>query len=612
MASDRTRPRDDESAQARSVQAETAREIALPPLEGTRLSLMVIGDNAVAAHLLPAAGEVTIGRGHDVDVQIDHPSISRRHALLRIGATTTIEDLGSANGTRVRDRWLPPGEQLAVTTDEVIDVGLVLIILQQRAATPRPRRLWTHSHFEARLAEECGRAARKGQPFAVAQIRCDRSAPARKVEECLADVLRSVDVVGYYAPGEYEALFTDTPREEIERLLGELERRLAAVGITARTGVAWHPQDGRDPDSLMAVTSAAARGDKDARAKLREHVILAPGGTMQNLQRLVERIAVSTISVLILGETGVGKEVLAERLHRLSARAARPCLRLNCAALSESLLESELFGHERGAFTGAVREKPGLLETAAGGTVFLDEVGELPMTVQVKLLRVIESLEVLPVGGLKPRPIDVRFVAATNRDLEAEVARGTFRQDLYFRLNGISLVIPPLRERVDEIAGLARTFADAAARQAGRPTLDISDEAMMLLLGYSWPGNIRELKNVIERAVVLCAGREIRPEHLPIEKITGVHTVPMPAAVPAPAAAPASAPAELGDVAAQTDRLHRKLEALERQRIIDALEQAVGNQTEAARLLGIARRTLINKLEQYGIPRPRKRRTPDK
>src|SRR6185503_6105666 len=180
---------------------------------------------------------------------------------------------------------------------------------------------------------------------------------------------------------------------------------------------------------------------------------------MPQLHRLVERIARGTINVLILGETGAGKEVLAERVQRLSPRARWPFLRLNCAALSETLLESELFGHERGAFTGAVTAKPGLLETAEGGTVFLDEAGELPMSIQVKLLRVIEERQVLRVGGLKPRPIDVRFIAATNRDLEVEVARGAFRQDLFFRLNGVTLVVPPLRDRVSEIEALARLFA---------------------------------------------------------------------------------------------------------------------------------------------------------
>src|SRR5205823_4677188 len=204
-----------------------------------------------------------------------------------------------------------------------------------------------------------------------------------------------------------------------------------------------------------------------------------------DLRRLVERVAPGTISVLILGETGVGKEVLAETVHRESKRASKPFLKLNCAALSESLLESELFGHEKGSFTGALATKPGLLETADGGTVFLDEVGDLPLSMQVKLLRVLEERQVLRVGGLKPRPINVRFVSATNRDIEAEVGRGHYREDLFYRLNGVSLVIPPLRDRPEELEPLANEFIAASMRALGRsegPAL--SPEALEVLRRY--------------------------------------------------------------------------------------------------------------------------------
>ena len=206
-----------------------------------------------------------------------------------------------------------------------------------------------------------------------------------------------------------------------------------------------------------------------------------------------------------------------------SRRASGPLVVLNCAGLAETLIETELFGHEKGAFTGAARAKVGLLEAGNGGTVFLDEVGEMPLSLQPRLLRAIEAREVLPVGAVKPRPIDVRFIAATNRDLEAEVAQGTFRRDLFFRLNGIALAIPPLRERKDEIAALAETFVADACRESGRerpPT--ISAEAMGYILDYDWPGNIRELKNVIERALVLCDGDEITSQFLPLDKMSDI------------------------------------------------------------------------------------------
>jgi transcriptional regulator with PAS, ATPase and Fis domain len=321
--------------------------------------------------------------------------------------------------------------------------------------------------------------------------------------------------------------------------------------------------------------------------------------------------------VLILGETGVGKEVLAAKVHNLSPRANKPYLRLNCAALSETLLESELFGYERGAFTGAVGTKQGLLETADGGSVFLDEVGELPMATQVKLLRVIEERVVLRVGGLKPRPLDVRFIAATNRDLEAEIMRDSFRQDLFFRLNGATLVIPPLRERVDEIPVLARAFLENAARQVGlaKPPA-ISNEAMHELLEYSWPGNIRELRNMIERAVLLSGEAPISTKHLPLEKMRVTFAslahakrtpLPPPHAYepPTPTPPPATEPKRTQGIQ-QILRSGPKISAdEERAQIEQALQACGGNQTRAAKMLGIARRTLINRVKEFGLARPR-------
>lgn len=305
---------------------------------------------------------------------------------------------------------------------------------------------------------------------------------------------------------------------------------------------------------------------------------------MAALEALVERVAKSTLSVLVLGETGAGKEVLAERIHQLSPRADKPLLRINCAALSEQLLESELFGHERGAFTGAVSSKMGLLESADGGTVFLDEVGELPLSTQAKLLRVLEDRKVLRVGGLKPKQVDVRFIAATNRDVLAQIAEGRFRQDLYFRLNGMSLFIPPLRSRVEEIEPLAKKFAAEAAKGRGRaapPTFTRRAKAM--LEGHAWPGNVRELRNVIERAIVLADGDVLDAEDLAL----------------------AMGPS-LEDAGGR-GQLKEDVEALEHRRILAALAECDGNQTRAAKMLGIARGTLVSRLERFGVARPRKK-----
>jgi transcriptional regulator with PAS, ATPase and Fis domain len=329
---------------------------------------------------------------------------------------------------------------------------------------------------------------------------------------------------------------------------------------------------------------------------------------MRRLEPLIERIAGGAINVLIVGETGVGKEVIARTIHEKSPRAKARLVAINCAALSESLLESELFGYERGAFTGAVQPKVGLLEAAEGGTVFLDEAGEMPLSLQAKLLRVLDQREVFRVGSVTPRAIDVRFIAATNRDLAGEIARGRFRQDLFFRLNGIMVAVPPLRERVEEIVPLARMFVTKAARHARRGTEPrLSNEAVAQLRAYSWPGNVRELRNVMERAVLLCTGDAIRPEHLPGEKIVPLLAVRPTASPPAP---PSDAPRPLGPGADPvTQRFPKPAEPVtgERESILRALDECGGNQTHAARMLGIARGTLIARMEQYEIRRPRKR-----
>ena len=304
---------------------------------------------------------------------------------------------------------------------------------------------------------------------------------------------------------------------------------------------------------------------------------------MVTLHRLIERVAGGDISVLLTGETGAGKEVAAEQIHLRSPRRDRPFLRLNCAALVEPLAESELFGHEKGAFTGAARAKPGLLASATGGTVFLDEIGETPLALQAKLLRVLDERLVRPVGSLRSHPIDVRFVAATNRALEDEIARGRFRQDLYYRLNGVVLNIPPLRQRPRELLALADAFVARAAAAIGRPALRLGCTGKSALAAHAWPGNVRELKNVIERAVLLAHGDEIEVAELGLGSVS---------------------PEELAPRGARG--LHEQVDALERRRILDMLEACGGNQSETARRLGISRGTLVSRLDRYGTTRPRR------
>jgi transcriptional regulator with GAF, ATPase, and Fis domain len=323
---------------------------------------------------------------------------------------------------------------------------------------------------------------------------------------------------------------------------------------------------------------------------------------MERVARLIDLVADSVLPVLLLGETGVGKGRLAEEIHRRSSRRSAPFVRLNCPAVPESLLESELFGHERGAFTGAVHTKSGLIESADGGTVFLDEIGEVLPPIQSKLLHVLEHNEVQRIGGLRPRAIDVRFVAATNSDIEALVARGQFRRDLYFRLAGVPLFIPPLRERTTEIPAIAHAFIEEACERSQRPAPEISPEAMARLMSYSWPGNIRELRNVLMRAALICKDGPVRVEHLLLEHDRAL-VARDPGAVPAPSHPTLPPPRPSRE---NTKNLATELRDFERQCLIETLERFGGHQGKTAEHLGISRRTLTNKLNELGLPRPRK------
>ncbi len=317
---------------------------------------------------------------------------------------------------------------------------------------------------------------------------------------------------------------------------------------------------------------------------------------LAKIEQSAARIAIGKLSVLIIGEHGVGKEKFAERIHEMSPRRSSAFIRVNCAAISEPLLEAELFGSDASG-------KPGSFEATDGGTMFLNDVDQLPQTLQQKLLRVLEDGAVRRMGSARARPIDVRYLASTSRDLGAEVDAGRFRRDLYFRLAGATFTIPPLRDRKDEVLPLAEQFVASAAGPLGR-TFVFSEEARTWLTGHDWPGNIRELRNACERAVLLATGAVIEQHHLTIEdpsrrppgqRFRTAPTIPPPPGVLMPSAA--DMPSQVRATVAE----------LEKQRILEALDKCAGNQTRAAEMLGISRRTLINRLDEYGIARPRKR-----
>ena len=305
--------------------------------------------------------------------------------------------------------------------------------------------------------------------------------------------------------------------------------------------------------------------------------IIGQSEPMRQLLDMVRTVAPSDATVLITGESGTGKELVAKAIHTNSQRAKKPYVAVNCAAITESLLESELFGHEKGSFTGADKKHEGHFARADTGTLFLDEIGEMPLPMQVKLLRVIQEREVQRVGGGKPVPVDVRIIAATNRDLARDVADGKFREDLYYRLNVVSLALPPLCDRPDDIPMLAQHFLQFFAEKNNKPLKGFTPGAMDSLLRYPWPGNIRELQNVIERAVVLLFGEHVSERELP-ERL---HTRRLPVVIKGTPVNTAT------------------LEDAERTIILETLERVAGNKSEAAKILGINRKTLHTKLMKY-------------
>ncbi len=326
----------------------------------------------------------------------------------------------------------------------------------------------------------------------------------------------------------------------------------------------------------------------DLKARLQEDFdrpdIIGKSASMKALMDMLAMVAPSEATVLISGESGTGKELIARSLHDNSPRREGPLVTVNCAALAESLLESELFGHEKGAFTGADRRREGRFKQADSGTIFLDEIGETSPRMQAKLLRVLQEKEIQRVGSEAVLPVDVRVVAATNRDLEKDVTDGRFREDLFYRLNVVHLTIPPLRDRQEDIPLLAQHFLNHYARRNRKTVKGFAPLAMDMLLKYGWPGNVRELENAIERAVILVSGEHLTDKHLPL-RIVRQH----PGHVPAEVAAP---PATDGN---------RTLEDLEKDAIMATLAATEGNKSETARRLGISRKTLHNKLKAYDL-----------
>ncbi len=419
-----------------------------------------------------------------------------------------------------------------------------------------------------------------------------------------------------FGAGAYDVVVTDLKMGGMDgmaltRELSRIAPEVPVVMLTAhgsiplaveamRAGVADFLTKPFDRDEILFTIRKVLRAHEQAAGAPPS---LASNGTwfgsstpMREVEELVRRAAKTTSNVLVRGESGTGKEVVARTIHQGSARSAGPFIAVNCAALPEQLLESELFGYEKGAFTGAVTRRPGRIELARGGTLFLDEIGDVPLTAQPKLLRLLQEKEYQPLGGTRTERADVRFVAATHRDLEAMISAGQFREDLYYRLNVIPIWLPPLRERASDVEELAARFTEQLARDNGRAGVRLTDGAVRQLSRHVWPGNVRELMCVIERLIVFTDGDVIDEAHVTRE-LERLRTPSGPASRPQ-----AEPPPPSGEPAGgKGETLASRRNVAEREAVEDALRRAGQNRTQAARLLGVSRRTLYNRLSALGI-----------
>ena len=585
----------------------TKRKLASIPPAGSEqdglLHLLVVERESSRVFRLPRDGEVVVGRDESADLVLEDADVSRSHAriVIRHGEAEVV-DLGSRNGTLVNGEMVV-GSHLLSPNDLITICDTTLVFHSSVSAEAR-RTILDARQFRQRLEQELERSRLYERALSVAVIALNASGSSRP--EAMAAIVRSVrvmDPIAVSGPGEVLVLLPEMDAVLARAEAKQIRSAVAPYAPQVCVGLASCPADGSDAGSLVSRARAATvdseRGphsadDPGQTLMAGTRAILVADVVMQRIYALLERLAQSDLPVLIHGETGTGKDLAAAALHFWSRRNQAELVVVNCAAIQDNLIESELFGHEKGAFTGAVAAKPGLLEVAGGGTVFLDEVAELSASAQAKLLRVIEQKCVTRIGGVHERATDIRVVAATNRDLTAEVTADRFRRDLYFRLSGATVRLPPLRERRAEIPLLAEHFLSEACTRAGRSPIALSVGAVERLMAHPWPGNVRELQNLMELVVATDRGEVLQAEalgrHLAVEGLPCAE----PAAAPGPNAAMPTAPANADGLRP----LREELEELTRERIQQALEATGGNQTRAAALLDMPLRTFVSKLKQ--------------
>jgi two-component system response regulator HydG len=569
--------------------------------------LLVISGARVCERFPLGAGETRIGRSPKSAILLDDPGVALDHCVVQPAAGRyRIVDRHSSTGTfvngkRISNYTLEPGDQ--------VSVGETVLLYREESAaqpdTPTPQILLRTCAlqflFRALASSESpavrgtvetqlvrligdltpvlGGAVLLGQDAAELRAASEARDPASPLISALAsrvcrdgpiaDAATGYVAVPLYVRGAIAGMIAaHFPPLETARLEEHADTLAAIATLGAMALESLREVERLNTEKALLIERLDGAGLHSG--------IVGSSAALQKLMRMVQRVAASDASVLLLGESGTGKEMVAHEIHRSSARAGRAFVAINCAALTETLLESELFGHEKGSFTGAAAQKKGKLEMAEGGTVFLDEIGEMAAPMQAKLLRVLQQREFERVGGTRTMKLDLRLIAATNRDLAAEVRRGAFREDLYHRLNVVALQLPPLRDRSEDIPALAVHFLERAAARSSRRLRGISPEALAHLVAYPWPGNVRELENAIERAVVLGQSETLLPEDLPETVLD------------------APAPQEAGAMQASVTDVKRQL-------ILRAWQEGGGDYKLAAAKLNIHPNSLIRLIRTLGL-----------
>lgn len=583
--------------------------------------LLIIEERAARRFDLPESGQLLIGReeraGADT-ILIQHRSISRQHARVTISpAGVMLEDLGSHNGTQVNGERLQKPRMLL--SGDVISIGSIHLALYRQSAPPQRAAIGDAGAIQQRLDEDLARARRFGHSLAVVCL--DIASASLDRAQCsilVGDKLRLIDFAAWRSPTQLVLLMPDLDRDEVAELMSGVLGSLGAAAGSLRAAYSLFPSDGVDGQSLLSAAEHAARRAQPGVLRnlsqsatvheVGDQRILVADAAMARVYERVFQLAEDDLPVLVQGETGAGKELVAAALHFGSSRRTGPYVTQNCAGLPDGMVDSVLFGHERGAFTDAKEAQAGLFERADGGTLFLDEIGEMNLATQAKLLRVLEDRKSARIGSKHPpREHRFRLVAATNRDLRIAVREGRFRQDLYQRINCATIFLKPLRERPSELRQLAEEFLHRECQRRNRPTPRISNSVYEWLHSYTWPGNVRELRNLMTYLAATVREPSIElwhiPEHMsePLAATPGTGTASASVEKQGPAAT-SSMQSRTHAVQAEFPPIAQELRDLEKRRMQEALAATGGVINQAARLIQMPERTFFKRMKEYEIP----------